>query len=435
MAARRAEWATGPAVAPERASAPRLAIILKGYPRLSETFIAQEILGLERAGFSIDIWSLRRPTDRYHHPMHEEIAARLLYLPEYLHDDPHRVWKGLIHAVRRLDWRTAFTAFLRDFRRDPSASRVRRLGQALVLARELDPAIAHLHVHFLHTPGSVARYAALLTGRSFSFSAHAKDIWTTPAWEKREKIADARWGVACTRDGWAELRRVARGGDGERVKLVYHGLDLSRFPSPPMARDAADGSDPSRPVRLLAVGRAVEKKGFDDLLHALAALPADLHWRLVHIGGGDLLASLKAQARELGVADRIEWRGSQAQGVVVQAMREADIFVLPSRPAADGDRDGLPNVLMEAATQQLPAISTHFAGVPEFIENEVNGKLVAPGAPDELAGALAHLIRAPSERLRLGEAAYERVVSAFSFQAGIEQLDRLLRPLTVSPDP
>ncbi|MBB3772621.1 glycosyltransferase involved in cell wall biosynthesis [Angulomicrobium tetraedrale] len=403
----------------------RIAIVLKGYPRLSETFIAQEILELERRGFAFDIWSLRRPTDRYRHPMHEEIAARLLYLPEYLKDDPRRVWKGLVHALRHLAWRPTLRLFLRDLRRDPSAGRLRRLGQALVLAREIDPRIRHLHVHFLHTPGSVTRYAARLTGRSYSFSAHAKDIWTTPEWERAEKIADASWGVACTADGWNELRRVAGPAAG-RVELVYHGLDLARFPSPPPRTRQADGRDPADPVRLVAVGRAVTKKGFDKLLDALAQLPAELHWHLVHIGSGERLAGLKAQAERLGLSERIDWRGSQAQTAVVAALREADLFVLPSQPGEDGDRDGLPNVLMEAATQALPAISTRFAGVPEFIDDGVNGRLVPPGDAEALAGALAALIGDAPQRLRLGAAALARLTADFTFDAGIDRLEARL---------
>jgi glycosyltransferase involved in cell wall biosynthesis len=399
--------------------------VLKGYPRLSETFIAQEILELERRGFVFDIWSLRRPTDRYRHPMHEEIAARLLYLPEYLKDDPRRVWRGLVHAVRHLAFGPTLRAFLRDLRRDPSASRLRRLGQALVLARELDPEIGHLHVHFLHTPGSVTRYAALLTGRSYSFSAHAKDIWTTPEWERAEKIADARWGVTCTADGWQELRRVT-GPAGGKVELVYHGLDLARFPAPPPRTRLADGRDPTDPVRLVAVGRAVTKKGFDTLLDALALLPPALHWRLVHVGSGEKLAGLKQQAERLGLSARIEWRGSQAQKAVVEALREADVFVLPSQPGEDGDRDGLPNVLMEAATQALPALSTRFAGVPEFIDDDVNGVLVPPGDAPALAQALAALIADPARRLRLGTAALARLKADFTFDAGIDRLQARL---------
>nr|WP_245404682.1 glycosyltransferase family 4 protein [Ancylobacter gelatini] len=399
---------------------------MKGYPRLSETFVAQEILELERRGFAFDIWSLRRPTDRYRHPMHEAIAARLFYLPEYLHDDPRRVLRAMVHAFRHLDWRRLLPVFLRDLRRDPTPNRLRRFGQACVLAQELDPAITHLHVHFLHTPASVTRYAGLLSGRSFSFSAHAKDIWTTPDWERAEKIADARFGVTCTADGWKELRRVA-GAAQERVELVYHGLDLARFPAPPAARPARDGSQPEDPVRLVCVGRAVEKKGLDVLIDALGQLPAALHWRLMHIGTGPLVEALKARAARAGIADRIEWRGSQAQGAVIEALRQADLFVLPSRPAADGDRDGLPNVIMEAATQALPIVSTLFAGVPEFVENGVNGVLVPPGDAPALSTALALTIAEPALRQRLGGAAHARLVAEFSFDSGIDRLETLLK--------
>ncbi|WP_347710383.1 glycosyltransferase [Ancylobacter sp. WKF20] len=418
--------------APDAPPGPRLAIVLKGYPRLSETFIAQEILELERRGFAFDIWSLRRPTDRYRHPMHEAISARLLYLPEYLKDDPRRVLKGFVHAVRRLRFRELMRVFLRDLARDPTPNRMRRLGQACVLARELDPAISHLHVHFLHTPGSVTRYAALLTGRSFSFSAHAKDIWTTPEWERREKIADAAWGVTCTADGWRELTRVA-GTSARKVELVYHGLDLDRFPAPPVRDRQADGSDPADPVRLVAVGRAVAKKGFDTLLTALGSLPPALNWRLVHIGTGPLIAPLKEQAERLGIAGRIEWRGSQAQTAVIAALREADLFVLPSQPGEDGDRDGLPNVIMEAATQALPIVSTRFAGVPEFVTDGENGLLVPPADAPALAAALAALIAAPDRRRELGEAARARLVADFTFEAGIDRLETRMRQSADAP--
>ncbi len=404
----------------------RIAILLKGYPRLSETFIAQEILALERRGFAFDIWSLRHPTERHVHPMHEQIGARVFYLPEYLRDDPGRVWRGALHALgQRRVWRL-LAVFACDLARDPTANRLRRLGQALVLARELDPAVRHMHVHFLHTPASVTRYAALLSGRSFSFSAHAKDIWTTPDRERRDKMADAAWGVTCTADGWRELQRVAAPADRGGVRLVYHGLDLDRFPAPPADRHAADGRDPANPVRIVTVARAVEKKGLDDLLDALAQLPAGLNWTLVHIGGGPLLDALRAQAERLGLAGRIAWLGALPQGQVVQALREADLFVLPSRLGEDGDRDGLPNVIMEAATQALPIVSTDFAGVPEFVEHGVSGLLVAPRDPAGLSAALAALIGDAPARRRLGDGAYAQLRSRFSFDAGIEQIAALL---------
>ena len=399
-----------------------IAIVVKGYPRLSETFIAQEVLALEQAGFAFEIWSLRQPTDGAVHMLNLQIKARPVYLPEYLHQAPLRVLAGAISALKRPRLFKLMGLFARDLRRDFSASRGRRLGQALVMARELDPAVSHIHVHFLHTPASVARYAALLTGRTFSFSAHAKDIWTTTDWEKREKIADSLWGVTCTRGGVEALQRLAPAGDPERVSLLYHGLDLGRFPLPPAVRPPRDGSSAEAPVEIVTVGRAVAKKGFDDLLAALGRLPPSLHWRLTHIGGGELRKALQAQAESLGLSNRITWRGALAQSDVIEALRMADLFVLPCKEGEGGDRDGLPNVIMEAATQALPILSTRFAGVPEFVREGEEGLLVPPSDPAALAEGLRSLAEDPVLRHRLGAGAYRRVREAFSFEAGIAAL-------------
>lgn len=398
----------------------RLAVVVKGYPRLSETFVAQELLGLEARGLRLEIWSLRRPTDRVLHPMHRAVRAELRYLPEYLHEAPLRALRGLAAALGRPGLRRTLAAFWRDLRRDPTASRIRRLGQALVLAREIDPAIRHLHVHFLHTPASVVRYCALLSGRSWSYSAHAKDIWTSPDWEKREKLAEARWGVTCTADGQRHLSGLAP--DPGRVELLYHGLDLGRFPAPPAARAARDGSDPADPVRIVSVGRAVEKKGFDDALRALAALPPGIHWRFAHVGGGPLLGRLAELAAETAVADRVSFLGPKAQPDVVALLREADLFVLPSRAAGDGDRDGLPNVLMEAASQELALVSTRFAAVPEFIRHGLEGELVEPADWAALSNALNLLVRDPARRRVLGRAAARRLRRDFSAAPGLDRL-------------
>lgn len=405
---------------------PRLAIIVKGYPRLSETFIAQEMLGLEQRGLDFDIWSLRHPTDGAVHLLHHQIQAKPFYLPEYLWHGPLRVMRGFIHALGSPHFMAMMRAFWADLKRDLTPNRMRRLGQAYVLARELDPRITHLHVHYLHTPCSVVRYAAMLRGIGFSFSAHAKDIWTTPEWERREKIHDSCWGVTCTRDGLAELQRLLPEAEKDRVALVYHGLDLRRFPPAPQ-RPARDGRNPQDPVRFISVGRAVQKKGYDDLLDALARLPQDVHWRFVHIGSGELKDALRRQAERLGLADRIEWRGALPQNAVIDALREADIFVLPCKEGPKGDRDGLPNVILEAATQALPILSTDFAGVPEFILQGQTGLLVKPGDITALAQDLTRLTRDPALREALGAAAYERIQTQFSFDAGVDDLARRLR--------
>jgi len=401
-------------------AAGRVAFVLKGYPRLSETFIAQEILALERLGLDILIVSLRHPTDRSMHPIHRQIGAAVLYLPEYLHQEPLRVWCGWLRSRRKAGYRAAQTAWLADLRRDPTPNRIRRFSQALVLAAELPDDITHIHAHFLHTPASVARYTALLTGLDWTASAHAKDIWTLPKWEKRSKLAEARWIVTCTEVARRHLAGLTSRPDA--VWLCYHGVDLARFGPPPPRSGKRDGSDPQRPVLILSVGRPVAKKGYDDLLEALALLPAGLHWRFAHIGGGALRATLKRQAERLGLSRRIEWRGAMVQPEVLAAYREADVFVLASKVANDGDRDGLPNVLIEAQTQELACLSTSVSAIPELIEHNVTGLLVPPGCPPALAEALERLIRDPVERAQFGAAGEHRVRRLFSMEDGADLL-------------
>ena len=398
----------------------RITVVLKGYPRLSETFIAQEILGLERRGLALDLYSLRRPYDATDHPINAEIAASVTYLPEYLHRAPGRVVSAW-HAARRLPgYGAAWAALRRDLARDRTRNRVRRFGQACVLATAMPDETRWLYAHFLHTPASVARYAAVMRDLPFSISAHAKDIWITPDWEKREKLAAACWLVTCTRYGADHLRQLADCAD--KVDLVYHGIDLDRFPALTTQPPARDGRDPDSPVTLLSVGRVVEKKGYDDLLAALRRLPPDCHWRLTHIGGGALRKRTMALAGQLGLAERITWLGAQPQTVVLERLRGADLFVLASRVAADGDRDGLPNVLMEAQSQGLACIATAVGGIPELIEEGATGRLVPPGDPAALAAALAGLIGDPAGRMRLGAAAQTRVREHFTMTAGLDRL-------------
>lgn len=398
---------------------PTLAIVLKGYPRLSETFIAQEIAAFEDRGLDLVIVSLRHPTESKTHPVHQRIHAPVLYLPEYLHQEPLRVLKAW-WAVRRLPgYRAAFRQWLADWRRDPTPNRGRRWGQALVLAHELARSVKALHVHFLHTPASVTRYAAMIRDLPWSGSAHAKDVWTTPAWELREKLAHCRWLVTCTDVG---CRHLAAHAPANRVELVYHGLDLGHLPEAPPPRPPRDGSDATKRVTILSIGRRVEKKGIDDVLSALALLPRDLHWEFSHIGGGGLGDALKAQARRLGIADRCTWHGAQAQQFVFDSYADADLFVLASRIAGDGDRDGLPNVLMEAQSQSLACVSTKVSAIPELIEDGKSGLLVPPSDPPALARAIERLIRDPGLRAELGRRGHDIVRQRFSFEAGIERL-------------
>ncbi len=395
----------------------RVAFVLKGYPRLSETFIAQEIAALERRGLEILIVSLRHPTDARRHPVHDEIRARVLYLPEYLLLEPLRVLRAWLRERKKDAYRKTRDLWLRDLARDPTPNRIRRFGQALVLANELPADVRRLHAHFLHTPASVTRYAALLKGLAWTGSAHAKDIWTTPQWEKREKLASCEWLVTCTAANHAHLSALAPPG---RVELVYHGLDFSRFP----VFEKTTSGDGGKPVVILSVGRLVEKKGTDVLLEALARLPKALHWRLVHAGGGPLREKLAQLARRLGIADRVEWRGARTQVELLAEYRAADLFALASRVARDGDRDGLPNVLAEAQSQGLACVATNVSGIPELIEDGSTGLLVAPESPEAFARALALLIADPVRRRALGAAGRQRVQERFGLDANIQRLAR-----------
>jgi len=416
-----------------RAPLPRLVVVLKGYPRLSETFIATELLGLEQAGFDLALVSLRHPTDKKRHPVHDEIRAPVLYLPEYLHQEPGRVLRGLWVALRQRGFGRAVRRFVRDLWRDRTRNRVRRFGQACVLAAEWPTGGVWLHAHFIHTPASVAAYCALIRGGGWSVSAHAKDIWTAPDWDLSEKLAAMDWAVTCTASGHAQLQRLA--GAAGVVHLSYHGLDLTRFARPDQAGSTRDGTNPDAPVRLLSVGRAVEKKGYDILIAALHRLPRDLHWRLEHIGGGAELPALGALAARLGLTDRIDWRGAQDQTQVLARYRASDAFVLACRIASDGDRDGLPNVLVEASSQRLPCLSTTISGVPELIRDGDTGLLVPPEDPEALAHALERLIRNPALRARLGDAAEIRVRSHFDHHSSIRQLTALFQAAGVLAGP
>jgi glycosyltransferase involved in cell wall biosynthesis len=393
----------------------RVAFVLKGYPRLSETFIAQEIAALEKRGLEILIVSLRHPTDGRRHPVHDEIRASILYLPEYLYQEPLRVLRAWFHLRKSKNYEAARKTWLRDLARDPTPNRIRRFGQALVLAAELPADVRRLHAHFLHTPASVTRYASLLTGLGWSGSAHAKDIWTTPAWEKREKLASCEWLATCTAANHAHLAALA---PQDKVALVYHGLDLSRFP--PVEKKEQDG----KTVSILSVGRLVEKKGTDVLLDALALLPKDLDWQLVHAGGGPLKEKLARQAEALGIAARVQWRGARTQTELLAEYRAADLFALASRVARDGDRDGLPNVLAEAQSQGLACVATRVSGIPELIDDGVTGLLVEPESPEALARALERLARDPALRRTLGEAGRARVREKFALEGNIGQLAR-----------
>ena len=399
-----------------------IAIVLKGYPRLSETFIAQEILSLEKAGLSITIVSMRKPTDPHIHPVHEKIKAPVLYLPEYIFKEPIRVLRSWWQVRSNSRYKSARRIWLRHLIRDFSPNRARRWGQALVLAAELAPKLDHIYAHFLHTPASVAHYASLLTGRTWSVSSHAKDIWLTPDWEKTEKLQSCAWAVTCTNYGLIHLNDLVP----DKIRLSYHGLHTKPL-SLKNYSNILRKSESNDLLRLLSVGRAVEKKGFSVLLEALSKMPKHINWHWTHIGGGTELKTLRKLSDKLDLSKKITWKGAQPQKVVFEAYENSDLFIMPSIIATDGDRDGLPNVLMEAASKKVCCIATDLPGITEFIRHGETGWVVPSQNSQELTRSIISLSQDPAKRVRLAESANKLLAEHFSHSKNVQDIIKLLK--------
>lgn len=407
----------------KQADGPRLAIVVKGFPRLSETFVARELAALESRGIDFTLHALRHPGSDA--ALVENIVrATPHYLPEYLHEARWRVIRAWFRARKLPRFADAWSAFRKDWPRDRGRARIRRFGQACVLATELPSSIRHIYAHFAHSPASVVRYAAKMRGITFSISAHAKDIWTAPDWDLGEKIDDATFVAVCNATGATRLKSL---GDQAKIHLIHHGLPRSSQQTVLRAQ-FRDGRDPSQPVRLVCVARAVEKKGLRTLVSALALLPKTLKYELHHIGSGPLLEELKSRAEAAGVASHIQWLGAQPHARVLKELDEGDLFVLPANVARDNDRDGIPNAILEAQGRGVPVLSATAGGIGEAVKNKVSGRLVPPSEPQALATVLGELIADPSQRAKLGLAGFNSVRQHFDAEAGYDRIVELLRP-------
>jgi glycosyltransferase involved in cell wall biosynthesis len=399
-----------------------LAIVVKGFPRLSETFVARELEALELRGIAFSLHALRKPGSDAK-LVENRVREAPQYLPEYLHEAPGDVVRAFFAARALAGFDEAWRAFRQDLAMEFARPRVRRFGQACVLAMQMPSGVKHVHAHFAHSPSSVARYAALMRGASFSMSAHAKDIWTAPAWDLTRKLNAASFVTVCNKAGHDRLASL---GGTALLKLIHHGVAQTLIAAAPH-RQWRDGADPAQPVRLVTVARAVEKKGLRRLLDALAAVPRELSFRLDHYGGGDLLNELKAKSKALGLADRVTWHGPAAHREVIAALDQSDLFVLPAVIGNDGDRDGIPNAVMEARARGLAVVASRVGGIDEVIEDGRTGRLVPAGDVSALTLVLDDLIRKPFVRAQLGASALEQTRKSADAEAGYDAIAALLR--------
>lgn len=412
-----------------------IGIVVKRWPRLSETFVLHELLGLERAGLSLRIYALLDPHEPSAQAAVREVRAPVRYLRSGTRADvasllaaqirmlgiaPLRYLRTAAYVLRRRRHRTTFLHFFEAAR---LVALMRRDG------------VRHLHAQFAHGPTSVAHFAHLLGAVPFSFTGHAKDIYLSPPDLLAVKIAAARFVATCTGHNVEHLRGLAAAEDCGKIHLVYHGVDTERFrPAPEPAR--ADASDDA-PVRLVAVGRLVEKKGYPYLIRACGVLHRrGYRFTLDIYGTGPQRDALAALIAALGLEGVVRLRGARTQDELIEIYQGAALFVLAPHVLENGDRDGIPNVLMEAMSTGLPVVATTVSGIPELIEDGESGLLVPSRDEDALADALARALDpqgGPALRARLGAAARVRAVAHFDASTHIGRMVDLLQTGAASP--
>ncbi|MDO5534193.1 MAG: glycosyltransferase [Propionibacteriaceae bacterium] len=357
----------------------RIGYVLKVYPRFSETFVVTEILAREAIGDDLSIYALRPTTDARFHPEIARVQAPVTWISRY--PKGADLWARVAAGSRDplIGPRLAeLLPVLADLPGDEVAQGV-ELAQAV-----LADGITHLHAHFASLAGRMAWIASRLTGVPYTLTTHAKDIYHSsvdPAWLRRI-CADADRVIAISRFNEDHLARVLT-DTGARISLQYNALELTRFPftAPGPVHD---------PLRIAAVGRIVEKKGFHHLVEAVAALVASGRRVDARIAGtGELAGALQAQVDAAGLGDSVRLLGPLPQNEVSELVGWADVFAAPCIPGEDGNIDGLPTVVLEAMALGTPVVATAVTGLPEVIRDGETGVLLAPGDVDGLVEALA----------------------------------------------
>jgi len=400
---------------------PLLGMILKGYPRISETFISNEILLLENLGFAIHLFSMRQPRENFAHKSVARIQAGVDYLPEtLLRPLPRLMYHNCLLAAQKPQaYAGAMKIAFQRFLRARKSATLKHLFQAGYLVHRLlaTRKITHLHAHFAHSPASVAMFASILSGLPFSFTAHAKDVYTSDPRQLKDKLIRAQFAVTCTEYNRRFLRQVLE--DNRRpLYRIYHGIDTKLF-----SFNQDDFPKAQKPYQILTVARLIAKKGLPTVYRALKIL-REKGIPFVHtlIGDGEDREKVLSIIKALELDSHTRWLGTQPHDVVLEHYRQAHLFVLGCEVAADGDRDGIPNVLLESMAMGVPVVATHISAIPELVETEKTGLLVAPGQPRQLAQAMQRMLTDDVLRARVIPAARQRVLQDFDNKVLIKQL-------------
>jgi glycosyltransferase involved in cell wall biosynthesis len=409
--------------------------LVRSWPRLSQTFVLNEILAQERLGTELEIYSITRSGERVVQSQLHAVRSTVHYLDE-AGTGHHLADHALVARTEPLAY--ASTALFAASRPQLSAgyatcSTLRCFAHAVQVAAALERArragrpVTHVHAHFAHDPGLVALLTHRLTRVPFSITAHARDLYQIPPASLRARARAASALVTCCAANVDYLRSVLPERDLARSRLIHHGVEVDRFT--PASSPSGDT------LEIVTVGRLVEKKGFGDLLRATHELRGRLHdpappFTVRIYGDGPMRAELMALRDRLGLDDIVEFEGECDGDTVLRAYRRAHIFALTPCVTDDGDRDGIPNVIVEAMACGLPIVATTAGGIGEIVQHHVNGLLSAPHDVGAVAENLAALVNDAGARRRLGDAGRRTVREAFD----VERAARELRHLFVGAD-
>lgn len=403
-----------------------LGVLLKGYPRISETFISNEIRLLEELGFKVRIISMRSPRETFAHASVGRIKARVDYLPERILSKhlPALCGHNICQAIRRpRPYRAALKLAWRRWRRTRKSATIKHLLQAGYLNHKLlrGSDCHHLHAHFAHSPTSVALFGSVMGGLSFSFTAHAKDIYTSDPQQLAEKAAAARFVATCTAYNRDYLREIAPHVTTP-VYLNYHGIDLHLF------RHNERNPDAVAPFHILTVARLTPKKGLGTVYRALRLLKdRGIAFRHTLIGDGEQKAEILDLRRKLGLEAESTLLGTRPHEDVCRCFQEADLFVLGCELARNGDRDGIPNVILESMAMGVPVVTTRFSAIPEAIRSAHNGLLVEPERPTEMAEAMITALTQSTLRAQMIANGLQTVTERFDNRVLVKELATLFK--------
>jgi colanic acid/amylovoran biosynthesis glycosyltransferase len=386
------------------------AYLFERFPSFGQTFCYREVTELYRQGITAPIFSIRNPKDEPSQDWDARIVQRVHYLPEemqLLESVRRASKKGKPEIVAALDEWGRRTDFL-------------RLYQAVYVGLRLQEAgISHIHAHFAGMAARTAFWIAKFFPITFSFTAHANDIFVPRKFEigLDQLVGAAR--VVVTETDYAEKFLRERFPErADRIHRIYNGLNLAEFGRATFAGD---------PPSIVAIGRLIVKKGFANLISACALLVGrGRSFRCDIFGEGPLENRLRGQIAELSLPEFVQLPGPKPQHELRERLARASVFVLPSVPEPEGGMDNLPTVIMEAMATGLPVVSTRIGGIPEMVIDNQTGFLVQPEDAAALAEAIEKVTNDRSLGQRLGQAGYEQAQKLFSIEKNVREFCALL---------